>query len=73
MPSPTTRWLPPVAFPALNAVGHMLFQLRLALAGSPSQLAESSSRSLLDPCYGLVVLFRLLSTRGYGPDAVTFR
>ena len=26
-----------------------------------------------EPCYGLVVHFQLLSTRGYGPGAVTFR
>jgi len=35
---------------------------------------EFTLRRLLPPsCYGLELLFQLLSTRGYSPDAVTFR
>jgi len=53
--------------------GRASFGLRLSLAGSPQQQAESSSRRLVlaSLCYGLVVRLQLLSTSPRG-DAVTF-
>jgi hypothetical protein len=60
--------LPPRRWP-------ILFGLRHSLASSPESQAESSSlsRRLRRRRYGLPVPFLLLSTRGYGPDAVSFR
>jgi hypothetical protein len=52
--------------------GRASFGLRLWLAGSPRQQAESSLRRLtgVNLCYGLVVRLRLLPTPPHG-DAVT--
>jgi hypothetical protein len=60
---------------ALNAGRSISFGLHPCLTGSPKPPTESSS--LCPPqgdgrCYGLVVHFQLLSTRGCRPDAVTF-
>jgi hypothetical protein len=42
------------------------------LARTADRIEFTLSASFGGRCYGLVVHFQLLSTRGYGPDAVTF-
>jgi hypothetical protein len=42
------------------------------LARTADRIEFTLSASTGGPCYGLVVHFQLLSTRGYRPDAVTF-
>jgi hypothetical protein len=62
-------------YPLPPRVQLILFGLRHYMAGSPEPPTESSSQCnalLASLRYGLVVLFPLLSTRGYSPEAVTF-
>jgi hypothetical protein len=59
----------------LSAGSTISFGLRQSYAGSPETTDRNGFTFVLfqeDHCYGLVVHFQLLSTRGYRPDAVTF-
>ena len=54
----------------------ILFGLRLfarRLAKTADRIEFTLPACLGGRCYGLIVHFQLLSTRGYRPDAVTFR